>query len=141
MPATHKRSLPAKNTPISAQKRAQIEQGVAQAVVYTGSVGSSDAGVPSEVRHPAERHAGDDIDGNSDNEESREALLTDDVDEDKKEYDEKVVKASVTAAFSRVEKEFRVIVPHSDRQTARQLIPKVSTFINLHLSRAETNYS
>ena len=113
---TRKRTLPANEATLPAQKQQHLEQGAARASTHTDSAGSSNIGAPGED-HSAGDDAGDDFDG--DDEESRDASVSDNVDEDKAEYDEKAVKASVGAAFTRVEKEFNVTVPPSERHSAQ----------------------
>ncbi|KAG8728807.1 hypothetical protein FRC11_010151 [Ceratobasidium sp. 423] len=54
----------------------------------------------------------------------------DDIDEDKAEYNNATVKASVVAAFAEVEKMFGIEVSDSDRQMAQQLLPKISGLAN-----------
>jgi hypothetical protein len=50
---------------------------------------------------------------------------TDDIDEDKAEYNKVTITASVEAAFSDIEERFGVVVSQSDRRAAQQLLPKV----------------
>ncbi|CAE6371524.1 unnamed protein product [Rhizoctonia solani] len=69
---------------------------------------------------PGEYDAGNDSDSEG------EDGPADDIDEDKSEYNNATVKASVIAAFSEVEKNFGLVISQSDRQTAQQLLPKIS---------------
>jgi hypothetical protein len=72
---------------------------------------------------PDEHHLDDGSD--SEVEDAREAFSADNVDDDKAEHDEATVKASVELAFSDVEQRLGLAIPQSDRQHARQIIPKV----------------
>ncbi|KAG8725000.1 hypothetical protein FRC09_010474 [Ceratobasidium sp. 395] len=74
--------------------------------------------------------AGDDSDVESDNdsevEDVQQAIVADNVDQDKLEHDNATVKASIEQAFNDFEKEYKIKIPASHRRTSEQLIPKIA---------------
>lgn len=123
-PVSRKRSRGAKGAPRVQRKRRRV-----------------DPGVPATVEQPEneaeEADAGNDSD--SEAEDAAEAFAIDNVDEDKAEYDETTVKASVELAFSSVEKKFGVKVPPGDRQSGQQVITKVCCSLSMTLQLKHSN--
>ncbi|QRV78731.1 AC transposase [Ceratobasidium sp. AG-Ba] len=72
----------------------------------------------------------DDSDNESDTdseaEDIQDAIVEDNLDQDKVEHDNATVKASIDHAFIDFEKDYKIKIPSSDRRVAEQIIPKAS---------------
>ncbi|KAG8738607.1 hypothetical protein FRC11_001272, partial [Ceratobasidium sp. 423] len=82
------------------------------------------------VAEPANTRVVDESSGDGDTESEDIEGPIDDIDEDKAEYENGTVKASVSVAFSEIEKMFGITISASDQQMAQQVLPKISGLAN-----------